>query len=41
MPYSNAWLRAVIDTAVDGIVIIDGAGIVQLLESDRIVLCYI
>ena len=32
MPYSNAWLRAVIDTAVDGIVIIDGAGIVQLFN---------
>jgi len=32
MPYSNAWLRAVIDTAVDGIVIMDGAGIVQLFN---------
>jgi two-component system sensor kinase FixL len=33
MPYSNAWLRAVIDTAVDGIVIIDGGGIVQLFNQ--------
>jgi len=33
MPYSNAWLRAVIDTAVDGIVIIDGAGTVQLFNQ--------
>lgn len=33
MPYSHAWLRAVIDTAVDGIVIIDGAGIVQLFNQ--------
>jgi two-component system sensor kinase FixL len=32
MPYSNAWLRAVIDTAVDGIVIIDRAGIVQMFN---------
>jgi two-component system sensor kinase FixL len=32
MPFSNAWLRAVIDTAGDGIVIIDGAGIVQLFN---------
>jgi len=33
MPYSNAWLSAVIDTAVDGIVIIDGTGIVQLFNQ--------
>jgi len=33
MPYSNAWLRAMIDTAVDGIVIIDGAGTVQLFNQ--------
>jgi two-component system sensor kinase FixL len=32
MPYTNAWLHAVIDTAVDGIVIIDGAGTVQLFN---------
>src|ERR1700742_337373 len=33
MPYSNAWLRAMIDTVVDGIVIIDGAGTVQLFNQ--------
>ncbi len=33
MPLSNASLRAVIDTAVDGIVIIDGAGTVQLFNQ--------
>src|ERR1700733_12532173 len=32
MPYSNAWLRAVIDTAVDGIVIIDSSGSVQMFN---------
>jgi two-component system sensor kinase FixL len=33
MPYSNAWLHAVIDTAVDGIVIIDDAGTIQLFNQ--------
>jgi two-component system sensor kinase FixL len=33
MPQSNAWLGAVIETAVDGIVIIDGGGIVQLFNQ--------
>ncbi len=32
MPENNAWLRAVIDTAVDGIVIIDAAGSVRLFN---------
>lgn len=33
MPYSSAWLHAVIDTAIDGIVIIDQSGIVQLFNQ--------
>jgi two-component system sensor kinase FixL len=32
MPQSNAWLHAVIDTAVDGIVIIDPMGCVQVFN---------
>ena len=32
MPENNAWLRAVIDTAVDGIVIIDAVGHVRLFN---------
>jgi two-component system, LuxR family, sensor kinase FixL len=32
MPENNAWLRAVIDTAVDGIVIIDAVGGVRLFN---------
>jgi two-component system sensor kinase FixL len=32
MPEHNAWLRAVIDTAVDGIVIIDAIGHVRLFN---------
>lgn len=33
MPHSNSWLHAVIDTAVDGIVIIDDVGTVQLFNQ--------
>jgi two-component system sensor kinase FixL len=33
MPENNAWLRAVIDTAVDGIVIIDSVGHVRLFNN--------
>jgi two-component system, LuxR family, sensor kinase FixL len=38
MPENNAWLRAVIDTAVDGIVIIDAVGGVRLFNhaSERL-----